>query len=84
MICLNILQDILEIQADAINPGDKVVIIDDLIATGGKRIILFELFIRVLIRIFFIDIDYLESRPIKPGKIKLNRIEWNRIKSNHA
>lgn len=30
------LQDVLEIQADAIEKGQKVVILDDLIATGGE------------------------------------------------
>lgn len=30
------LQDVLEIQADAIEKGQRVVILDDLIATGGE------------------------------------------------
>eukprot|EP00112_Aurelia_sp_Birch-Aquarium-sp1_P022292 Seg624.4 transcript_id=Seg624.4/GoldUCD/mRNA.D3Y31 product="Adenine phosphoribosyltransferase" protein_id=Seg624.4/GoldUCD/D3Y31 len=37
-------EDILEIQADAIKPGEKVVIIDDLIATGGTMAAACELF----------------------------------------
>ena len=36
MILLAFLKDVLEIQTDAVKPGDKVVIIDDVIATGGK------------------------------------------------
>lgn len=36
-------EDILEIQADAINAGDKVVIIDDLLATGGTMMASCEL-----------------------------------------
>ena len=34
MFCL--LQDVLEMQNDAVEPGQKVVVIDDLLATGGK------------------------------------------------
>ena len=30
------MQDEFEIQADSLKPGQKVVIVDDLIATGGK------------------------------------------------
>ena len=33
-----ILKDVLEIQADAIQKGQKVVVIDDLIATGGELV----------------------------------------------
>jgi len=35
-----ILKDVLEIQADAIQRGQKVVVIDDLLATGGKLVYL--------------------------------------------
>lgn len=34
------MKDVLEIQADAIQKGQKVVVIDDLLATGGKSIYL--------------------------------------------
>jgi len=37
-------EDVLEIQADAVKPGDKVVIIDDLLATGGTMATSCELF----------------------------------------
>ena len=33
---ISFLKDVLEIQADAIQKGQKVVVIDDLLATGGK------------------------------------------------
>jgi len=32
------IKDVLEIQADAIQKGQKVVVIDDLIATGGELV----------------------------------------------
>lgn len=33
-----LLKDVLEIQADAIQKGQKVVVIDDLLATGGELV----------------------------------------------
>ena len=37
-VCLNCIhvQDVFEMQADAIEKGQKVVILDDLLATGGE------------------------------------------------
>ena len=32
-------QDILEVHVDSVKPGDKVVVVDDLIATGGMFIL---------------------------------------------
>lgn len=35
LFILSLLQDVLEIQKDSILPGQRVLVVDDLIATGG-------------------------------------------------
>lgn len=34
--CFGILQAALEVQKDAVEPGQKVIVLDDLVATGGE------------------------------------------------
>ena len=35
-LSVSFIQDVLEMQADAIEKGQKVIILDDLLATGGE------------------------------------------------
>ncbi len=58
--------DILEIHEDAVKPGQKVVIIDDLLATGGtteSNIKLVEKLGGIVVgAVFFIELSFLEGR----------------------
>lgn len=60
--------DELEIHTDAIKKGDKVVIVDDLLATGGTAIasakLIEELGGEVIGMIFFIEIEFLQARKL--------------------
>ena len=57
--------DVLEIHRDAIKPGQKVVIIDDLLATGGTTLINIELIERlggeIVGIIYFIELEFLNA-----------------------
>ncbi|MGI6090607.1 MAG: adenine phosphoribosyltransferase [Saccharofermentanales bacterium] len=58
--------DTLEIHRDAINPGAKVLIVDDLLATGGTAKANIELVEKlggeVVGLLFFIELDFLQGR----------------------
>ncbi len=61
----------IEMHKDAIQPGQKVVIVDDLMATGGtaKAIIemVEEMGAEVAALVFLIELDFLEGRKVLPG-----------------
>jgi len=67
--------DVLEIHEDAVKPGDKIVIVDDLLATGGtarSNIQLVEkLGGEVKGLVYFIELSFLNGR----GKIKNYKVE---------
>lgn len=58
--------DTIEIQADAIEPGQKVVLMDDLLATGGTAAAAVELLrqvgAEVVASAFIIELNFLEGR----------------------
>ncbi|WP_405725159.1 adenine phosphoribosyltransferase [Anaerotignum sp.] len=60
----------IEIHKDAIQPGQKVVIVDDLMATGGtaKAIVemVEEMGAEVAAMIFLIELDFLDGRKVLP------------------
>ena len=61
----------IEMHKDAIQPGQKVVIVDDLMATGGtaKAIVemVEEMGAEVAALVFLIELDFLEGRKVLPG-----------------
>lgn len=61
----------IELHKDAIQPGQKVVIVDDLMATGGtaKAIVemVEEMGAEVAAMLFLIELDFLEGRKVLPG-----------------
>ncbi|WP_202707332.1 adenine phosphoribosyltransferase [Sporosalibacterium faouarense] len=63
--------DILEIHKDSIKPGEKVVIVDDLLATGGTVLstmkLIEELGGEVVGVCFFIELEFLKGRDILEG-----------------
>jgi adenine phosphoribosyltransferase len=58
--------DAIEIQADAIKPGDRVVVLDDLLATGGTMVAAIDLLRRlgaeVCAAAFIVELTFLEGR----------------------
>jgi adenine phosphoribosyltransferase len=58
--------DVLEMHIDAINPGQKVIIVDDLLATGGTIFSTIELVKQlkgdILALAFLIELTYLNGR----------------------
>lgn len=63
---------VIEIHKDAIQPGQKVVIVDDLLATGGtaKAIVemVEEMGAEVAAMLFLIELDFLEGRKVLPDR----------------
>ena len=61
----------IEMHKDAIQPGQKVVIVDDLMATGGtaKAIVemVEEMGAEVAAMLFLIELDFLEGRKVLPN-----------------
>ena len=61
----------IEMHKDAIQPGQKVIIVDDLMATGGtaKAIVemVEEMGAEVAALLFLIELDFLEGRKVLPG-----------------
>lgn len=61
----------IEMHKDAIQPGQKVVIVDDLMATGGTAKAIIEMVEKmgaeVAALVFLIELDFLEGRKVLPG-----------------
>ena len=60
----------IEMHKDAIQPGQKVVIVDDLMATGGTATAIVEMVeemgAEVAAMLFLIELDFLEGRKVLP------------------
>ncbi len=63
---------IIEMHKDAIHPGQKVVIVDDLLATGGTANAIVEMVeeigAEVVALVFLIELDFLEGRKALPDR----------------
>jgi adenine phosphoribosyltransferase len=63
--------DILEVHNDAIKPGDKVLIVDDLLATGGTVSAIVEMVEKLGGEVvgleFLIELDFLKGRDLLKG-----------------
>lgn len=61
----------IEMHTDAIKPGDKVVIVDDLLATGGTSKAMIELIEElggeVVKLVYLIELDFLKGRDVLDG-----------------
>ena len=62
---------VIEMHKDAIQPGQKVVIVDDLMATGGTAKAMVEMVeemgAEVAALLFLIELDFFEGRKLLPG-----------------
>lgn len=67
--------DTVEIHEDAVEPGAKVVLIDDLLATGGTALAAHKLLTKVGADVvsvgFVIELEFLEGRKRLPGNVEL-------------
>ena len=61
----------IEMHKDAVQPGQRVVIVDDLLATGGTAKAIVEMVesagAEVAALVFLIELDFLEGRKALPG-----------------
>ncbi len=75
-------QDTLEIHTDAIKPGQKVLIVDDLLATGGTMAATVQLVRKlggdIIGCSFLIELDYLKGREKLSGLDVLSLIHYDR------
>ncbi|RKP06018.1 phosphoribosyltransferase-like protein [Thamnocephalis sphaerospora] len=59
-------KDIFEMQADAIKPGQNIIVVDDLIATGGSAAaagnLVKQLAGNIIRYLFIVELDFLEGR----------------------
>ncbi len=73
--------DSMEIHKDAINPGDRVLVHDDLLATGGTVAAACKLIERLQGKVegicFLIELTPLNGRKAIPGKDVFSLIEYN-------
>jgi adenine phosphoribosyltransferase len=63
--------DVLEVHSDAIKPGDKILIVDDLLATGGTAKAVCELVEKLGGEVaglaFLMELDFLDGRNVLEG-----------------
>ena len=74
-------ENILEIHKDAINNGDKVMVVDDLLATGGTTAAVFELIEKlggkVIGASFIIELEFLNPREKLEGYDVFSLVQYD-------
>jgi len=74
-------ENILEMHKDSINNGDKVMVIDDLLATGGTTAAVFKLIEKlggkVIGASFIIELEFLEPREKLEGYDIFSLVQYN-------
>ena len=70
--------DQLEIHVDAIKPGDKVLVVDDLLATGGTMLAAYKLVKRfnpkkVYVN-FIVELEFLKGRDVFPPEVEIEAL----------
>ena len=70
--------DTLEIHQDAIQPGDNVLVIDDLLATGGTMLAAYKLVKRfnpkkVYVN-FIVELEFLKGRDVFPPEVEIEAL----------
>jgi adenine phosphoribosyltransferase len=74
-------ENILEIHKDAINNGDKVMVVDDLLATGGTTAAVFKLIEKlggkVIGASFIIELEFLNPREKLEGYDIFSLVQYN-------
>jgi adenine phosphoribosyltransferase len=73
--------NVLEVHADAIQPGQRVVVVDDLLATGGSALATIHLVERlggqVFSIVFMIELDFLHGRDKLEGYNVVSMIHYS-------